>query len=504
MQFRSVVISSIAVVGVLGTFAGVQALDTWSSKDLPWFANTNEDKSVYLSNLPDLTSQEADRTGPSIREYFSQQNSRSLICESDILAGLSQALLQVGVPGTRRTIRGALKLARSENLIDDVALTPLLWVLDAADPMPEKMESDEDSAQSESPLFPYAAVAPIKKTDAERKADTEETQNCLKEKRKKEEERNPAVLEACRLFEYANSNTQCSINAFKATAKKIRDDKKIGKGKKLKDRIANQAFEELKEKNVISQDRSEFYQRLYQGDIHTKAVTWLDFMQRAKKKDSFIQSWHTPGIPKFLSDKMKSGLSRRTEFYTRYNEYQFELLLRMFVNFDVRTNPQNKVVVTTVSRITNQPVLPAEEMTYPGQYCYATMILKEAIAYAGRSTDFSGAGVTFDDVAVAAIESGYVSANEVAAVVATDDVWNQKKSVFQKVLSAVTRYGSVFLSLVPPPYNAVSTLALTLAQGKSKKDTHDKDCKSVSVGEETVSSLFTTPLVREPSGGSQP
>lgn len=481
MRFRAVVLCSIAVLGMFRAFAGVETLDTpMSSESDPWFKNTKEYQSLYVHLLPELYPEEVSKLGSPIREFFSFPSARGLKCESEILSALSHTLEQSGVRANRRTIRGALKYARSENLIDDVALTPLLWILDAVDPIGSRLDSDEDQGLLDLALFRYSALAPIPKTEAERSADRQFEQKCQQEESKKLEEQNSALLSQCYSFYYLRLSSQCSVVAFKSTDKRIRNELGETAVKKIKPRKILEKIESLEELGAISKIRSEYYKKLLEGKINEKRVSWSDFESRVSlKKDSLKRADHKPDVPKFLADRMKkSGLSRRVEFYSKFDTLQIELLTQIYSEFTDFVDPDNQLQLSLVKRGSEEPGR-RFEVLYPSQYCLATMILRETIASLRNSDNFKNVGVTYEDVAAAAIETGFVSADQVSAVLKTDDLWNPKKSGLQRVIDAVTRFGGPALVFVPPPFNMVSSLAITLVQSTKKKD--DNECKSLAV-----------------------
>ncbi len=478
MLLRAVVICSFAALLMFRAFAGVEALDTRDLKALPWFANTKEYKSLLSSGLPELTENEAAGLDPVVREFFSKSNERSLNCESEILASLALKLQEAGVSPTRRTIRGALRLAREIDLVDDLALTPLLWILDAVDPLPLKNESDEDYAQMESAVFPYAQVAPAFKSAEERKLEAEKQEQCDLEKLKKPEEQNPKLLQECSNLSYSRLSSQCSVVAFKSTQSQFKEEKGETAAKKVKASAVYKKFEGLAQDGVISSLRSEYYRRLYEAEVQKKSVTWAELRSRVQQsKDVLTRAGHLEDKPKYLADRLKkSDLSRRVEFYTSFNVTQINELAQLYIDFKDLVNVDNQMTLNVTNRDTKE-LRWQFEILDTSQYCQAILLFKEFIAAKSTSDIFKGARrPTFDDVASAAIETGYVSANQVNELLKTDDIWNEKKSGLQRVVDAVKRFGGPALVFVPPPYNMISSLALVLVQNSKQKD--DGECKS--------------------------
>jgi hypothetical protein len=78
---------------------------------------------------------------------------------------------------------------------------------------------------------------------------------------------------------------------------------------------------------------------------------------------------------------------------------------------------------------------------------------------------FYGLKITYEDVVVAAFETGYISYEDLEFVVKYDDLWNPSKTKAERI------FGFIFTGLgyasfvVPPPWNITASIALGIVEG---------------------------------------
>jgi hypothetical protein len=74
--------------------------------------------------------------------------------------------------------------------------------------------------------------------------------------------------------------------------------------------------------------------------------------------------------------------------------------------------------------------------------------------------NFTGLKITFDDVVMAAYETGYISIDDINYVVKYDDLWNPQMSKYQKYKGFIVRVAGYSTFFLPPPWNIIATIAI--------------------------------------------
>ena len=78
---------------------------------------------------------------------------------------------------------------------------------------------------------------------------------------------------------------------------------------------------------------------------------------------------------------------------------------------------------------------------------------------------FIGKRIFYDEIVMAAFETGYVTIEDLKYVVQYDDLWNPSETKFEKVVGYIRSILGVATFFVPPPFNVGASLALTIADG---------------------------------------
>jgi hypothetical protein len=66
---------------------------------------------------------------------------------------------------------------------------------------------------------------------------------------------------------------------------------------------------------------------------------------------------------------------------------------------------------------------------------------------------------------MAALETGYISLEDIEYVVKYDDLWNPHKSDFEKIVGFVGTVAGVSTIFLPPPWNITASIAVGIIEG---------------------------------------
>lgn len=179
---------------------------------------------------------------------------------------------------------------------------------------------------------------------------------------------------------------------------------------------------------------------------------------------------------KYSSERLKrfSRLTRRKILYRKYDETQIILLAQVLqkasrrMGTDVDTTSGVPYIVqefkvdedgqqkTYVERI---------ELDPQSQFNLARRLLRKDILDLQVMDTFNKLTITYQDVVMAAFETGYISVEDINYVVRYDDLWNPTTSRFERIMGFVMKVSGYATFFLPTPWNVVGTLALGVVEG---------------------------------------
>lgn len=170
-----------------------------------------------------------------------------------------------------------------------------------------------------------------------------------------------------------------------------------------------------------------------------------------------------------------SKITRRRLLYRKYNDVQIIMLAQVLQNASRRmgVDPDTKSSTPIITQEFWVTTPSGEERNYvevieldpQSQYNLARRRMRKDIIDLQMMDIFADSTITHEDVVLAALETGYITLDDIAYVVKYDDLWNPQKSKFEKIsrfIFTVTGYSTFFL---PPPWNIIASLALGVVEG---------------------------------------
>jgi hypothetical protein len=168
-------------------------------------------------------------------------------------------------------------------------------------------------------------------------------------------------------------------------------------------------------------------------------------------------------------------LTRREILYRKYNQTEIIILAQILQRASQRmgVDPDTESSIPVISQSfsvlladgTRNNYVEELELDTQDQYNLARKRLSRDITEIQMMGTFSNKEITYDDIVVAAFETGYISFEDIEFVILYDDLWNPSQTKFEKVMGfafTVAGYSSFY---IPPPWNAVVSIALGVVQG---------------------------------------
>lgn len=172
--------------------------------------------------------------------------------------------------------------------------------------------------------------------------------------------------------------------------------------------------------------------------------------------------------------KMKS--SRRQKLFEQYSDLQIIMMgnvikkLRARLEYDlVEINGyQNGVLQETI------PLDPME------RFRFAIKILRKEMSHISLNSYFNGRSPDYLDLMTASYEIGIIPASELEAVASLEEIWNPKKTFWDKASVWVKLFSSVATIVIPPPYGFIPALVIVVIEATvGKKDDPNQNDPSV-------------------------
>lgn len=171
-------------------------------------------------------------------------------------------------------------------------------------------------------------------------------------------------------------------------------------------------------------------------------------------------------------------ITRRKNLYYKYNPTQIVMLakvmekasMRMGVDPTVETSSPKIVTNYVIKRNgTTQSFSEIYTLSPSEQYDFARKRLRMDIIELEGTKTFSGVKIDYEDIIVAALETGYINHHDLAYVVKYDDLWNPEVSRWKKFQDFLWSFGSTGALFLPAPWNVVGAVGLVFIQTKISK-----------------------------------
>ncbi len=179
---------------------------------------------------------------------------------------------------------------------------------------------------------------------------------------------------------------------------------------------------------------------------------------------------------KFSSEKLKrfSSITRRKILYKKYNETQIVLLSQVLQKASRRMGVDADTITKAPYLIQEFELLKenGERETYverteidpQSQYNLARRLMRKDMVELQMMAMFNKMDVTYEDVIMASLETGYITLEDIDFVASYDDLWNPTTSKYERMSGFVFKVAGYTTFFLPPPFNIAATLALGIVE----------------------------------------
>lgn len=261
---------------------------------------------------------------------------------------------------------------------------------------------------------------------------------------------------------------QCFDEAYKSL---YSDILKFDKG--LKSRHLEAIFVEAVERRVISVETYLAIEKARENELETTGLTLKSYYKKieslrvqfplrdASEKSSFVTG---------KDDDLK--MSRRQRLLEGYSDLQIMLMANIIKKLRTRLESP-KVEILIYDRSNGIETITLDPME---RFRLAIKLLRKETALLSLNTYFAGRTPDYMDLMTAAYEVGIIPAAELEEVAGLEEIWNPKKTFWEKASVWVRTLSSVATIAIPPPYGFIPALAVVVIEmtaGKKKDNSED-------------------------------
>jgi hypothetical protein len=175
----------------------------------------------------------------------------------------------------------------------------------------------------------------------------------------------------------------------------------------------------------------------------------------------------------FITQKVEQQkMSRRQRLLEGYSDLQIMMMADIIKKLRVRVEA-TKVEILIYDRSNGIETITLDAME---RFRLAIKLLRKEMALLSLNTYFAGRSPDYLDIMSAAYEVGLVPASEIEEVAGLEEVWNPKKSFWDKASTWVRTLGSVATVALPPPYGFIPALTIVIIEmtvGKNNKNNNE-------------------------------
>lgn len=269
------------------------------------------------------------------------------------------------------------------------------------------------------------------------------------------------VLALIGSFEKRFMKSGCLDEAYKGLYGEMM---KVSKG--IKNHQVESLYIEALNQKLISLEVYQNLEKARSTNLQNNVLTLKAYYQKLNSlriqfpvRDPNEQSnWVTQKV-----DKQK--LSRRTRLLENYTDLQIMLMGNVIKKLRERLeSPKIEILVYNKETLAETITLDPME-----RFRFAIRILRKEMAQLSLNTYFEGRMPDYLDLMAAAYETSIIPASELDELAGLQDIWNPKKTWWEKARVWVNLASSVATVVIPPPYGFIPALALIVIEATTEK-----------------------------------
>ena len=386
-----------------------------------------------------------------VKNLYTFLNTQYMHCEPLYISDLVRDLQTVNVKNDKSTIIDVFKMMRVENAIDDVLYDIL-----------EELTLDHFAFKGlDLKTKPIKNI--FKNYDTKSKGyDVEGLFTSFK--------KYPDEVDSCSYQEFFKIREVVGLpsDSLASKNKQLKDLAFVAYSKNI---ISVETFNKIK---FLSKDSTIQNRRLWLSNYLRVTFSAKNKMIPVKRDYSVIDiskenGFSTEHIARF------SNMTRRKLLYSKYDENQIVLLTQVMKKASQRmgVDPDTKTSVPYLIQEFNilngngetQNYVEKIELDTQDQFNLARKMLRKDMTTLQMMDTFLKVNITYEDLVMASLETGYLSLDDIEYVAKYDDLWNPNTSKFQRYMQITFQVAGYATFFVPPPWNVTAALTLSIIEG---------------------------------------
>lgn len=255
-------------------------------------------------------------------------------------------------------------------------------------------------------------------------------------------------------------NRQCYDDAYRL----LHTD--LNKVMPLSKNALKSIFLSASNRNLINEEVYLLLERARLSDLHLKSVSLKDYQQKlVSLRDQYPLG--TDEVSDFVTEMNDNGLTHRQQLLGNYNDLQIIVMGNLIKKLRTRLE-SDRIEIMIYDQEGNIEMIPLDPME---RFRFSLKLLRKEMHQLAQNSLFNGRAPSYMDLIAASFEIGVVAGTEIDELGSLEEVWNPKKTFWDKASFWVRSFSSVATILIPPPYGFIPVLALVAIEATMDKDT---------------------------------
>jgi hypothetical protein len=226
-------------------------------------------------------------------------------------------------------------------------------------------------------------------------------------------------------------------------------------------------------RRVLPVDTYKELERARVSELETQAMGLKSYHQKLRSLRTQYPLRDVRERSTFVTTKAeKLKMSRRQKLLENYSDLQIIIMGNIVKKLRERLeSPRIEIHVWGEEDVVE--TIPLEPME---RFRFAVRILRKEMSHLALNTYFSGRTPEYLDLMTASYEIGIIPAEELDEIAGLQEMWNPKKTFWDKAGVWIRSFSSIATVAIPPPYGFIPALAIVVIEatvGKKENNTDD-------------------------------
>lgn len=254
---------------------------------------------------------------------------------------------------------------------------------------------------------------------------------------------------------------QCAQDSFKSLMVEYKNNSFDARA--IKENLSEALNEE-----ILTEKTYKILKKLLKAKYHLKEQTLSNYLDKKK----FLRN-QFPIIANeyslYSQTKIKKS-SIREKLYLQYSPIQISLMANIIKKLKVRLESNHIDIIIYQSSEDDQEVITLDPME---RFRFSIRALRKDMEELKLSSYFNGIKPSYKDIMMAAYEVGHVSNLELDEILSLEEIWNPKKTLWEKAQLWIRLCSTVASVALPPPYGFIPALILVAIEAATSDQDND-------------------------------